>query len=159
MPYAKRTTVPAERSRLQIEDMMRRRGADQFFSGADGKRAILAFRIGGRHMRFMLPLENCASQQQVMARGTPADSAKHGAGRLVSRPTATRRGQVTDIRPDAWFGWTRIEREEWSGQTLVKLTQEGGHVWLTERTFKELSEGLTPWPLAQNIGEDGEHGG
>ena len=66
--YAKRTKVPADRTRLQIEEMMRRRGADQFFSGADHDRAILAFRINGRHMRFVLTLSDTRSQQQIMAR-------------------------------------------------------------------------------------------
>jgi hypothetical protein len=60
--------VPADRTRLQIEDLMRKRGADQFFSGADRERAILAFRINGRHMRFSLPLQDCRTQQHVMAR-------------------------------------------------------------------------------------------
>lgn len=66
--YARRTKVPADRTRLQIEEMMRKRGADQFFSGADSDRALLAFRIGGRHMRFVLPLGDTRTQQQVMAR-------------------------------------------------------------------------------------------
>ena len=47
---------------------MRRRGADQFFSGGDNERAMLAFRLHGRHMRFMLPLDGCRTEQQRMAR-------------------------------------------------------------------------------------------
>ena len=47
---------------------MRKRGADQFFSGADRQRAILAFRVKGRHMRFTLPLDHCGTQQQVNSR-------------------------------------------------------------------------------------------
>ena len=68
MTFAKRTKVPADATRLQIEEMMRRRGADQFFSGGDEVRAMLAFRLGGRHIRFMLPLQGCRTRQQVMAR-------------------------------------------------------------------------------------------
>ena len=68
MTYARRTKVPVERSRLQIEAMMQARGADQFFSGADKDRALLAFRIQGRHMRFVLPLGDARSQQQIAAR-------------------------------------------------------------------------------------------
>lgn len=47
---------------------MRKRGADQFFTGADQDRAVLAFRINGRHMRFVLPLGDTRSTQQIMAR-------------------------------------------------------------------------------------------
>lgn len=66
--YASRTRVPADRTRLQIEDMMRRRGADQFFSGADGERAVLAFRLQQRHIRFSLPLGRDLSRQRIDAR-------------------------------------------------------------------------------------------
>ena len=66
--YASRTRVPADKTRLQIEELMRKRGADQFFSGADGQRAVLAFRLNGRHIRFVLPLEGLRSEQQRMAR-------------------------------------------------------------------------------------------
>lgn len=66
--YAARTRVPADRTRLQIEDMMRKRGADQFFSGSDGNRAVLAFRLKGRHIRFSLPLGRDLSRQHTDAR-------------------------------------------------------------------------------------------
>lgn len=66
--YAARTKVPADRTRLQIEEMMRKRGADQFFSGADSERAVLAFRLNGRHIRFVLPLETTKTQQRYWAR-------------------------------------------------------------------------------------------
>ena len=66
--YAKRTKIPPDRTRIQIEELMRRRGADQFFTGGDNERALLAFRIHGRHMRFVLPLGDARTQQQVMAR-------------------------------------------------------------------------------------------
>ncbi len=68
MAYAARTQVPADRTRLQIEEIMRKRGADQFFSGADIDRALLAFRLNGRHIRFVLPLADTRNQQQVRSR-------------------------------------------------------------------------------------------
>lgn len=66
--YAARTKIPADRTRLDIEAMMQKRGADQFFSGNDGKIAILAFRLHGRHIRFSLPLVGARSAQQVRSR-------------------------------------------------------------------------------------------
>ena len=66
--YAARTKIPAERTRLDIEAMMKKRGADQFFSGDDGKTAILAFRLHGRHIRFSLPLTGTRTAQQVRSR-------------------------------------------------------------------------------------------
>jgi hypothetical protein len=39
--YASRTKVPADRTRLEIEALMKKRGADQFMSGQDAERAVL----------------------------------------------------------------------------------------------------------------------
>jgi hypothetical protein len=66
--YAKTTKVPAERTRLEIEALMKKRGAHQFFSGDDSYRAVLAFRLNGRHIRFALPLSDARSPQQVRSR-------------------------------------------------------------------------------------------
>lgn len=66
--YARRTKIPADRTRLDIEQLMRKRGADQFFSGADGDRAVLAFRLNGRHIRFTLPLGDAKSEQHQRSR-------------------------------------------------------------------------------------------
>jgi hypothetical protein len=65
--YAARTRVPAEKTRHDIETLMRRRGADQFFSGQEAGRALLAFRLNGRHLRFVLPLD-VRSEQQMRSR-------------------------------------------------------------------------------------------
>jgi hypothetical protein len=66
--YAARTKVPAEKTRMDIEAMMRKRGADQFFSGADKDKALLAFRLRGRHIRFVLPLSGVTSVQHQRSR-------------------------------------------------------------------------------------------
>lgn len=66
--YAAKTKIPEGQTRLQIEEMMRRRGADQFFSGGDGERALMAFRLGGRHIRFTLPLGDARSEQHRKSR-------------------------------------------------------------------------------------------
>jgi hypothetical protein len=66
--YAGRTKVPAEQTRLDIERLMQQRGADQFFYGGDGERAMLAFRLEGRHIRFSLPLGDTRSEQHRRSR-------------------------------------------------------------------------------------------
>lgn len=66
--YAARTKISPEKTRLDIEELMKRRGADQFFSGSDSERAILAFRLGGRHIRFLLPFAGCRSDQHLRSR-------------------------------------------------------------------------------------------
>jgi hypothetical protein len=66
--YANRTKVPADKTRIEIEVLMRKRGADQFLSASDQDRAMLAFRLGGRHMRFVLPLSDTRNAQHVRSR-------------------------------------------------------------------------------------------
>ncbi len=66
--YASRTKVPADKTRLDIEALMRRRGADQFFSGSDSERAVLAFRLNGRHIRFTMPVHDVRNQQHLRSR-------------------------------------------------------------------------------------------
>jgi len=52
--YAENTTVPVERSRAEIESMLRRYGAAQFVSGWDADRAMIGFSANARQLRFVL---------------------------------------------------------------------------------------------------------
>ena len=54
--YAAETTVPAEKSRAEIEATLTRYGADAFAYGWDGPRAMIQFRHQGKYVRFVLPL-------------------------------------------------------------------------------------------------------
>ena len=52
--FAEKTSVAPEKSRAEIETLLRRYGADQFVSGWDTGRALIGFRAAGRHVRFEL---------------------------------------------------------------------------------------------------------
>ena len=54
--YAEQTTVPAERSRADIERTLTRYGATTFSYGWTDGRAAIEFAMEGRHIRFVLPL-------------------------------------------------------------------------------------------------------
>lgn len=54
--FAASTSVPVERTRQEIESVLRRYGADQFVSGWEHGRAMLGFRVHDRMVRFELPL-------------------------------------------------------------------------------------------------------
>lgn len=66
MRYARRTEVPASRSRQEVENLVTRYGADQFGSALDheGGRAMIQFRIATWLVRFVLPLKDCTQQQE-----------------------------------------------------------------------------------------------
>lgn len=54
--YARSTDVTSGRSRDEIERTLERYGADQFLYGWQDDAAVVGFRMGGRHIRFILPL-------------------------------------------------------------------------------------------------------
>jgi hypothetical protein len=54
--YAADTSVTADRSRAEIERTLTRYGARGFMYGWDEERAVLGFVVGGRQVRFVLPM-------------------------------------------------------------------------------------------------------
>ena len=52
MAYAEKTQVTPEKSRIEIERILQRYGADQFAYGWEGTRAMLGFRYQGIMVRF-----------------------------------------------------------------------------------------------------------
>lgn len=67
--FAADTAVPVEKSRAEIETLLRRYGADQFFSGWEEASAFVAFRARGRFVRFVLPLPKQDEFKTYMVRG------------------------------------------------------------------------------------------
>lgn len=69
--YAAKTEVSSDRSRAEIEQTLTRYGADGFMYGWDGPRAMIAFRMNNRHIKFMLPLpEKGADEFNTYMRGS-----------------------------------------------------------------------------------------
>ena len=54
--YAEKTTVSSEKSRAEIETVLKRYGASAFMYAWDGPRVVIGFRASDRHIRFILPL-------------------------------------------------------------------------------------------------------
>lgn len=52
--YAENTDVSPERSKMEIETLLKRYGADQFMSGWNGRKAMIMFRANERYIRFEL---------------------------------------------------------------------------------------------------------
>jgi hypothetical protein len=97
--FAEKTDVPAERSRGEIETLLRRYGATGFLSGWSGGRAHVAFEMSGRRLKFVMKV--------------PEPTEK--------RFTIYRRG-TTDVArsPDAAFRlWEQAGRQIWRALLLV----------------------------------------
>lgn len=54
--YASRTQVPVDRSKAEIERILKTAGASSIATLMEDERAALAFKIAGRNYRFMVPL-------------------------------------------------------------------------------------------------------
>lgn len=93
--YAENTQVPVERSRAEIETILRRYGADQFVSGWDSTRAVIGFTAFGRQVRFVLPLPSMDEMPERDGRGS------------VLKPEARRKK------------WEQEERRRWRALALA----------------------------------------
>lgn len=56
MSYAANTTVSSVRTKMELEALLKKHGADSFFSGWGQDKAFVAFRIERRNVRFELPI-------------------------------------------------------------------------------------------------------
>lgn len=69
MRYANNTDVPSDKSRAEIEQTLRRYGADGFMYGWEAGHAVVAFQMHGRRVRFDLPMPDPNDRQFTL---TPA---------------------------------------------------------------------------------------
>jgi hypothetical protein len=67
--YASKTTVPPEKSRMEIEQTIRRYGAEAFAYGYEGAQAMVTFRAEGRYVRFVIGMPQ-VEDYRVVPRGT-----------------------------------------------------------------------------------------
>lgn len=54
--YAQDTSVPVEKSKMEIERLLQRYGASKFASGWDESKAIIQFEAHAKRIKFVLPL-------------------------------------------------------------------------------------------------------
>lgn len=95
--YAENTSVPAERSRAEIERTLTRYGAQQFMYGWNGTDAVIAFRMKDRHVRFLLPMPD---------KDDPA---------FKTTPTGRRRRDAGAAEKE----WEKATRQRWRALALV----------------------------------------
>jgi hypothetical protein len=81
MPYAENTSVPADRSRNEIERTLQRYGASQFMYGYDESHSMIAFAMGGKQVRFVLPMPDKNDPRFTM---TPSGRRKRDASSMLA---------------------------------------------------------------------------
>ena len=130
--YARDTSVSVDGSKSEIERILARYGADQFMSGWDQEKAVIAFRMNHRHVKFILPLP---------ARDDPAF-------------TEYLRGSVRYARADgeAYKQWEQACRQRWRALALcIKAKLEAVEVGIT--TFEDEFLAHIVLPDGQRVGD------
>lgn len=69
MPFAEDTSVPVTRSRIELEELLKKWKADRIGSVTEPGAAIVAFSMGQWHVRFRMPLPTQADADGVRLRG------------------------------------------------------------------------------------------
>ena len=105
--FAADTQVTPERSRAEIERTLQRYGATGFMYGYEGSQAMVAFRMNGRMIRFLLPLPDRAAPQFQT--------------RTVTRAGAYHRYEIErKATPDeALDAWEQACRQKWRALALL----------------------------------------
>jgi hypothetical protein len=128
--YAVNTDVSCDRSRAEIEGIIRRYGASQFMYGWADDRAVIGFACKSRHVRFELPLPK---------RDDP-DFAKTPAGRRHRSPVAQE------------AAWEQACRQRWRALALViKAKLEAVETGIT--TFDDEFLAHIVLPGGQTVGQ------
>ena len=65
MAYAEKTTVPVSKSRMEIEELIRKHGAGQFASGYSGNRVMIGFTAYNRQVRFVVDIPKGKTQKDT----------------------------------------------------------------------------------------------
>jgi hypothetical protein len=89
MSYAEGTSVPVERSRAEIEQLLVRYGADQFISGWGDGRATIGFRAQNRFVRFELRIPDRSDRRFTHKQ----EKSRYGGRRTIERPRTETQAQ------------------------------------------------------------------
>lgn len=82
--YAERTDVPVERSKSEIERMLRAAGADSVGTFLTSDKGMLAFQLGGRTYRFTVTLPHGPRDLKAGVRGFDPEQRKRQRWRALA---------------------------------------------------------------------------
>ena len=128
--YAENTSVSADKSRSEIERTLQRYGATGFMYGWEGSKAIIAFKMANRQIRFILTMP---SQDDDQFRLTPGKGRERSASQ-------------------AFAAWEQATRQRWRALALaVKAKLEAVEAGIA--TFEQEFMAHVVLPNGQTVGE------
>lgn len=139
-PYARETTVTPEKTRAEIEALLKRHGATQFGTGWSGERHLITFRLRDRAIRLTLIVPTAETYTEDAAgrwiphnrRATAAAAEERRRWRVMllmlkAKLEAVASGVVT--LEDEFLGYTILKDgrtfAEWYGAQVARLAETG----------------------------------
>lgn len=154
--YAEQTSVPSERSRAEIEATLQRYGAEQFMYGWEHQRAVVAFHMQGRRVRFDLPMPDPEdSEFRKTPTGKPrAKSQQHKAWEQACRQRWRALALVIKAKLEAVeSGITQFE-DEFLAHIQLPSGETAGQ-WMRPQIERAYSTGQMPAMLPAPGGDRG----
>lgn len=129
MSYAAETEVSVEKTKAQIESLLMKGGADSFAAMSDREKAAVAFGMGGKTVRFVLPLPILKDFIT-----SPKGNTRHGAGKIEKT-------------------WEQACRSRWRGLYLnIRAKLEAVEIGITSFESEFLAHFVLP--NGKTVGEE-----
>jgi hypothetical protein len=147
--FAESTSVPADRSRAEIEKTLQRYGADQFMYGWEEERAVVGFRMAGRQVRFVLPMPDRNDEEFTL---TETGRVRSDAQAVAAWEQATRQrwralALVVKAKLEAVESSITTFDDEFMAHIVLPSGQTAGD-WLRPQIDEAYSKGTMPAMLA-----------
>jgi hypothetical protein len=133
MAYAEGTSVPVEKTKAEIETLLRKRGSARFGTLEDRGQALVMFELNGKALRFSMPLPS-----------------KEAFAHRENLPTYHRR--YTRTPEDQYKLWEQACREKWRS-LLLSIKAKFSNVDAGISSFEEEFMGRIVMPDGRTVAE------
>lgn len=132
--YASGTVVSSDRSKNEIESILRKYGADQFISGWGQGQVVIGFRMGQRMIRFNLPIPSPETFKTFKTRGGWNRSRTDSAAEAAFEQELRRRWRALALVIKAKLEAVESKITSFEEEFLAHIVLPGGRtVWETSR--------------------------
>lgn len=145
--YASETTVSTEKSRMEIEQTLRRYKADGFYHGMDGRLAVIGFRMAERQIRFRLTMPDPkATEFTHSSRGPRSPDVAEKAWEQACRQSWRALALVIKAKLEAVAAGITTVEDEFLAHTLLPSGATVGE-WAKPQLDEAYRLGTSPTPF------------
>lgn len=141
--YAAQTGVSAEKSRAEIEKTLARYGATAFAYMTNGSQAVIMFEMGGRRIRFLLPLPEESAFRLTPTRQVRSKTAQRTAWEQATRQRWRALALIIKAKLEAIEAGVSTLESEFLAQTMLPNGATVGE-WLEPQLDAVYESGRMP---------------